>query len=125
MKTLFFLLYFSASFLNQEKHFTLNVPPTEKKILLGSAENCVVYVNWKEEASDSVVYYELEYSDEGTMFIKLGKYTAKSPKNFYYHGQALGVHKKENMFRLKIYFLNGDYCYSNIVTLSASCQGNM
>lgn len=86
-------------------------------------QNCHASLNWIATNEENMDRFEIEYSSDGNNYKKTGAIAAKgsiSENNYSYSSPLTG---NENYFRLKMIGKDGNYTYSAVEYIKASCTG--
>ena len=83
------------------------------------SKNCKTLLNWKTGIEQNVKNIEVERSEDGILFYKVGDVIPKGSNSQYYFETANAV---DAYFKLKINDLDGYYEYSEIMHIKPSCN---
>lgn len=90
----------------------------------GSLNDNKSVLNWTMNGDESVAYYEVEYSDNGTAFKASGKVAGKGTNlvtaNSYQFVDLEHTFAPVRYYRLKVYQKGGSFNYSGIIRLNAN-----
>lgn len=96
-----------------------NVVPLKLESFLGTSNNCNTLLNWKTGTEQNVKNIEIQRSDDGNSFAKVG---LVSPKGSNSHYSFIIRNSKDAYFRLKITDLDGYYEYSIVLSIKSNCR---
>lgn len=85
------------------------------------------YLKWKTESETNLNYFDLERSQDGTEFSQLGRVMAvgQSSTIQQYNFTDYNPYEGINFYRLKMVDLNGEYEYSDVLTMNGTASVNM
>lgn len=84
----------------------------------GHSEGCVNYLDWTVAQEKNLLYYEIQYSQEGIYFIPLDKV---QPENKIFYEYPVLVQTSENYYRIKYIYTDGDVEYSHVIYVESDC----
>ena len=118
----------SENLLNKFKYFTTaqnRILRDKITLSLEQNEECEISVNWVLPPEYIAEYYEVQRSFDGLSFMKIGEVPGDSvPSNDYTVHWLIDpiLYKEETLYyRLKIYFADGSFIYSNVPSLENEC----
>ena len=87
--------------------------------------NCMAQLKWKTSNEQNILNYEIEYSNDGSNFLKAGTVAARNNSNelSYQYNYNLGS-GNVHYFRLKITEADGNYTYSQVITIFKKCNSS-
>ena len=85
--------------------------------------NCTALLTWKTTNEQNIQAYEIEYSNDGHNFIKAGMIAGRntSIETAYQYNYSIGS-GNYHYFRLKIKETDGNYIYSQVITITKKCS---
>jgi len=93
--------------------------PLKLENFSGQSNNCNALLNWETGIEQNVKNIEIQRSENGSVFTKVG---LVSPKGSNSHYSFITANTKNAYFRLKIIDLDGYYEYSNILSIKSNCS---
>lgn len=93
--------------------------PLKLESFTGKDGGCNTLLNWKTGIEFNVKNIEIEGSEDGNIFSKVGKVSPKGSDSKY---SFITANTSGGFFRLKINDLDGYYEYSNIIHINSSCN---
>jgi hypothetical protein len=114
--------------LNNEWNLNVNVvAPIGLPITLGdftgNANACDAVLNWKTSAESGLDRFEIEQSENGTTFNKVGKVIAKNLSNGADYQFTWNQGSTTAFYRLKMVDKDGSITYSKGIRISTNCNG--
>lgn len=97
------------------------LPLTNLK-LRGTVKENKSVLNWSMNGDENVAYYQVEFSDNGSVYYTAGKVGGKglnNTVNTYEFTDAEHTLAPVRYYRLKVYTKDGSYSYSGVVTLNS------
>ena len=96
--------------------------PLPVKLLSFNAagQGCDAVLNWKVATEDNFSHYEIERSQNGTNFVKIGNKPAAGNNSTYSYTDKT-AQEGNNYYRLKMIDLDGSFEYSNVQRVDMSC----
>ena len=93
--------------------------------LKGNYANGVIHLCWKSLQESNSSHFEIERSDDGTNFTRIGKVIAKgmSDKEVDYTYNDITLVGGVNYYRLKLMDKDGEFQYSNISAIQVKVKG--
>ncbi len=98
------------------------VPVTYTKLTVSSSTDCAYTLQWETAQETDVDRYEIEASNDATLFFKTGTILAKNGNSNNYAFTTAGSNGNILYVRLKMIEKNGGFAYSQILTVSPNCQ---
>jgi hypothetical protein len=101
--------------------FGCTTVPLKLESFIGQSNNCKATLNWKTGIEFNVKNIEIERSEDGNNFIKVGSVSPKGSDSRYLF---VADNTTSAFFRLKINDLDGYFEYSEIIYVKSSCNEN-
>ena len=96
--------------------------PVELVSFKGVIKKCTANIIWKVASEENFSHYEIERSDDGSSFLRIGSINGTNSSSFQFYGFEDKMMKEENYYRLKMVDLDGSFEYSNPIFLSSDCS---
>jgi hypothetical protein len=101
--------------------FNCTTVPLKLESFTGQNNNCKALLNWKTGIEFNVKNIEIERSEDGNFFHKVGEVSPKGSDSRYLFNTA---NTSNGFFRLKINDLDGYYEYSDIIHINSTCNND-
>lgn len=99
--------------------FNCTIIPLKLETFTGESENCKASLNWKTGIEFNVKNIEVQRSEDGNVFNKVGEVIPKGSDSKY---SFITANISDAFFRLKIIDLDGSFNYSEIIYLKSFCN---
>lgn len=99
--------------------FNCTTVPLNLESFSGQNNSCEAILNWKTGIEFNVKNIEIERSEDGNIFSKVGEVSPKGSNSRY---SFINANSSDGFFRLKINDLDGYYEYSDIIHIKSSCN---
>jgi hypothetical protein len=93
--------------------------PLELESFAGQSYDCKALLNWKTGIEQNVKNIEIQRSEDGNVFNKVGELSPKGSDSKY---SFITTNISDAFFRLKINDFDGYYKYSNIINIKSNCN---
>ena len=101
--------------------FNCTTVPLELESFTGQNNNCKVLLNWKTGIEFNIKNIEIERSEDGNIFSKVGEVSPKGSDSRYLFNTT---NTSNGFFRLKINDVDGYYEYSGIIHINSTCNND-
>jgi hypothetical protein len=99
---------------------------TELQYFTAKSETDAILLEWKTGSEDNLNRFEVERSaSEPNNFIHIGSVSAIGSNSYYYYRDEMAMHYSAPIYyyRLKLVNHNGNYVYSNTITVTHIISG--
>ena len=88
-----------------------------------TASSCNGVLNWRTLSEDKVKNFEIEYSNNGVQFTKVGAVQSKNSATGSTYKYVNNQGTAKGFYRLKVVDIDGQFSYSRIVSVDTKCSG--
>jgi len=99
--------------------FNCTTIPLKLESFTGKSNDCMALINWKTGTEQNIKNIEIQRSEGGSIFNKVGEVGPKGSGSFY---SFVTANVSNSFFRLKFNDLDGYFEYSNIIHINSSCN---